>query len=107
MSIKISGFDKLQKDLNSIAKKAQELEGQRNVTFDELFTESFMNKHTSFTNFNDFLVAGGFIVKSAEDFKAIPDDEFDEYIQKSTKFTSWSQMQEEATGEYVARQLGF
>lgn len=107
MSIKIKGLDKFQRDLSNIAKKAQELEGQKNFSFEELFNVSFMNKHTSFTNFNDFLVAGGFIVNSAEDFKAIPDDEFDEYIQKSTKFTSWSQMQEEATGEYVARQLGF
>jgi hypothetical protein len=53
------------------------------------------------------LLAGGFIVNSAEDFKTIPDDNFDEYIRNSTKFTSWSKMQEETTWEYVARQIGF
>ncbi|MNK43719.1 hypothetical protein D3C87_624340 [compost metagenome] len=107
MSIKINGFNEFQKDLKDLSKKAKDLEGQKNVSFEELFDKSFMEKYTTFTNFTDFLVDGGFVVNSKEDLEAIPDDEFDDYIRKSTKFESWSDMQEEAVGAYVARQLGF
>ncbi|MNW61637.1 hypothetical protein D3C74_397090 [compost metagenome] len=106
VSIKIKGFDKIQKDLKDLSKKANDLQGQRDISFEELFNESFMEKYTSFTNFNDFLVAGNFVVNSKEDFEAIPDDVFDTYIRDSTQFESWNEMQEEAVGDYVARQLG-
>jgi hypothetical protein len=67
-----------------------------------------MIKHTTFKSFDEFLTNGGLIVNSKEDFGNIPNDVFDKHVQKETKFLTWESMIEEAaTGEYVAKQLGF
>jgi hypothetical protein len=103
----LNGFDEFGKQLKGIAKKAKDLEGQQNVSFDVLFNDSFMRKHTSSNSFEEFLTQGGFVVNSADDFKNIPDEDFDAHVQKLTRFENWQSMIEEATGEYVAKQLGF
>lgn len=107
MSVKITGLDKLQKQLKKMEKGAKELEKTTSVSFGELFTTSFMRKHTKFSSFDDLLSAGGFEVNSSEDFEAIPDDVFDNYISSCTKFSSWKNMLDEATSEYALKKLGF
>ena len=42
--IKITGLDKLQKQLKQMEKGAKELERTKQVSFTELFTPSFMRK---------------------------------------------------------------
>ena len=50
------GFEKALKDsINAI-------NGQ--VSFSELFNESFMKKYTNFSSFEELLSAGGFVVNS-------------------------------------------
>lgn len=107
MSFELKGFDELQNRLQELADKAKELSGEYEVNFAELFIEEFMTKHTNFSNFNELLDASPFEVNSAEDFKAIPDAEFDQYISQVTNFDSWESMLEEASCEYAARQLEF
>ncbi len=80
MSFKIDGLDKLQKQLKQMEKNAKELDKTTSVPFDELFTPSFMRKHSAFTTFDELLAAGNFSVDSQEDFEAIPDDVFDNHI---------------------------
>ena len=94
MSIKVTNnFDK-------VAKNGQ-------VSFDVLFNANFMTTHTNFKSFDELLNAGGFIVNSQEDFKAIPDDIFDEHIKKFTEFNSWQEMMQVAGQAYVISQLKF
>lgn len=107
MGVKITGFDNFEKELKKLSSNASRLEGKRDVSFDVLFDDSFMRKHTSVGSFTQFLEIGGFIVNSPEDFKNIPDAIFDVHVQKETSFKSWNAMLEEATGEYVAKELGF
>ena len=107
MSFKIKGFDKLEKQLNQMQKAAEELSNTNTVSFDKLFTCSFMNKYTNFSNFDDLLYAGNFIVNSQEDFEAIPDKEFDIHISSCTKFSTWEEMLNKATELYVSKKLGF
>lgn len=106
ISMQLDGFDDLQKKLNDIAMRAEALEGEHEVSFEALFTTTFMSANTKFTSFNDLLDASPFQVNSVEDFKAIPDDEFDAYISTVTNFSSWEEMQEEATIQYTINQLG-
>lgn len=98
-------LDKLSKRLNKLAKNAREINGENKVSFAELFTEDFMSKYTNFSSFDELLKAGNFIVNSTEDFKAIPDDEFDKHIRSVTKFSSWKEMLEKASAEWVEKKL--
>lgn len=107
MSIKITGLDKLQKDLKNMEKGAKELSKTKQVSFDELFPSSFMLKYTSFTSIDELLDAGGFNSEAYEDFEDIPDDEIDKHIAANTKFNSWEDMLDEATSQYISKKLGF
>ena len=107
MSIKVSGFDELQKDLERMAKAAKKLHGTHQVPFNELFTHSFMTKYTKYQTFDELLDDSGFVVETNDDFAAIPDDLFDAHISKNTTFNSWNDMMEQATSDYIAKKLGF
>ena len=106
-SIKIKGLDKLEKQLKQMEKGAKELSRTKRVSFDELFTTSFMRKHTSFSSMDELLKAGGFNVESQADFEAIPEAEFNKHIVATTKFKNWDEMLGEATSQYAAKKLGF
>lgn len=106
MSSKIAGIREMSNALEKMKKAAQELEGTHTVNFSEIFTSSFMSQHTNFSTFDEFLNAGKFIVDSSEDFEAIPDEDMDAHVIKSSKFSSWEEMLETATNKYIAKKLG-
>jgi len=107
MSFKITGLDDLQKNLQNLADKAEALDGQHTVSFEELFIEDFMTSNTQFSSLDELLENGKYDVNSPEDFKAIFGDAFDAYISEVTEFASWEEMLEEATTQYAVGQLGF
>lgn len=97
----------MSKDLNKLKESAKELERTKQVSFGELFTESFMKKYTRFSSLDEFFKAGNFVVESQEDFENIPDDEFNKHIKATTKFADWKEMIQEAGNQYALRKLGF
>lgn len=103
----ITGLENLEKQLNQLKKGAEELNNTKHVSFEELFPASFMQKYTSFSSIDELLDAGGFKVKSQEDFEAIPDVELDKHIEANTRFKNWEEMLGEATSHYAAKKLGF
>lgn len=107
MSVKVTGIDKVQAELKRLGKATKELEKTNFVSFEELFNPSFMSKHTSFQDFEEFLLNGGFNVNSREDFEAIPDEAMDSHVSKTTDFQSWEAMSDSAMEEFVTRKLGF
>lgn len=115
---KTGGFDDFADDLNDLADQFDdmadeaeelegELEGENEVPFNELFTEKFMRQNTDVDSFDEFLEQSQWEVESQEDFRAIPDDEFDEYVDEHSDFDSWEEMLGTAGREKVARDLGF
>ena len=106
MSFKVEGLDDFQRTLRDLKRRAQELDGEHEVSFEELFSDAFMRKYTDYGSIDKLVEASGFKVQSQEDFAAIPDDEWDAFIRKSTRFSSWKEMMETATSEYVAKELG-
>ena len=107
VDFKINGLDELNERLDALTEKVSSLEGNHTLPFLELFSDAFMQECSSFSSFADFLEAGGFEVNSPDDFKAIPDDEFDAHIAETTDFDSWESMQKAAVAEYLKKQLGF
>jgi hypothetical protein len=102
-----SGFNELERKLKKMEQSAQAIEGTNSVPFTELFPDGFMKKFTTFTSIENMLNESPFTIQTDEDFAAIDDSEWDEYIRKVTKFHSWEQMQEEAALEWTAKKLGF
>lgn len=107
MSTDFSGFDKLSQKLKEIQRNAENLSNNGQVSFKDLFTESFMLKHTGMQSMSKFLKTGGFHVESTKDFEEIPDDVFDKHVQKFSDFNSWKAMLDKAVEEYTIKKLGF
>jgi hypothetical protein len=106
MSVKITGLDGLQKKLKKMADGARELEGQHQVAIPDLLTDKFLAKHTKLTNAQELFDKSGFKIDSAEDFKSIPDAEWDQYISSVSDFNSWKEMLQSATVEYAKIKMG-
>ena len=106
MSIEIKGLDELKEHLDQMQQNAKELEQTKSVSFSDLFTSSFMQKHTEFSSIDKLFKAGNFIVESQEDFEAISESELDAHVNKTTNFSSWQDMLDEAVKEFTAKKLG-
>ncbi|EKS4345153.1 hypothetical protein QB607_003157 [Clostridium botulinum] len=103
--IEITGLDDLIKDFEHMENQGEKLNGEDDIPFDALFNKHFMIKYTSFDNFDLFLKEGGFEAETSEDFEDIPEEKLDVYIEKKTKFKSWSEMLEQAGEEYIKKKM--
>jgi len=101
-----SGLDDFKREINDTIEKIESLDGAQ-VDFDESFTIEFMQNHAGVSSFDAFLKRGNFKVEKQEDFEAIPDDVFDNYVKENTDFSSWEEMFDAATDEYLDSQLDF
>jgi hypothetical protein len=50
--------------------------------------------------------SSGFRIESPEDFKAIPDADWDAFIGRETTFADWQAMLDEAVKVWTIKQLG-
>lgn len=98
-------MDDLTKDLDKFAKRVHNFAGEHKVSFGELFTNSFMQKYTTFANINDFFNAVG--IKDSKDFDAYPQAKLDTFVAQHSQFANFAKMQSKATDEYINHQLGF
>lgn len=100
MPIKIdfSGLKKLSKNLEDLGNK-------KSITLDELMNDSFVSSHSKYKSFDELLSSSPFTVETAEDFKAIHDDEWDSYINQNTDYDSWKEMQVKAFEYYAKEQI--
>lgn len=105
-SFKMHGFDELQRKFRDLSRKAAELDGTDSVSIIELLTPSFVSKYTRFVNAEEMFKASGFEIETQEDFAAIPDDEWDEFIQSVSSFPNWQAMLEKAFELWTAKKLG-
>ena len=103
----INGLNELQKELENLQKKVENLSGSQNIPLKELLSNSFMKEYTSFNSIRELFKASGFQINSIEDFDNIPLSELDNYISKTTDFDSWEDMISEATNQYVLEKLDF
>lgn len=106
MSFKIEGLDQLSRKLKDLEARARALDGTHQVRAEEMFTHDFMRRHTPFRTFSEMVRASGFTVESAEDFAAIPDQDWDTFVRQATSFSSWEAMQAAAGREWVAAKMG-
>ncbi|KPZ59552.1 hypothetical protein [Pseudoalteromonas sp. P1-7a] len=91
--------------LKKLSKNLEELGNKKSIALDELMNDTFISNHSKYKNFEELLNSSSFTVETAEDFKAIPDDEWDSYIGKNTEFDTWENMQRTAFKYYVKGEI--
>ena len=94
--------------MNKIAQTAKEFEEGKNISLNDIMTDDFVNEHTDYNTFEDFLIASELISEGEEITEEILNsNDFDEHVKKNTSFGSWQDMLQTASVEYMKRQLGF
>ncbi|MGM0411108.1 MAG: hypothetical protein ACQEQF_10150 [Bacillota bacterium] len=93
-------FEEVQEEIENKVKKSE-----GNINFEELFSPSFMKKHTNFNSIEEMLNDSPFTIESEEDFDAIPENELNQFVNKNSKFNTWEDMAEKAGQIYMADQL--
>jgi hypothetical protein len=58
----------------------------------ELLSPEFVSSHTKFANADEMFESSGFKIESQDDFSAIPDAEWDEFIRSISSFSDWQSM---------------
>lgn len=100
------GLDELQRNLRKLENRARELDGTHSVPLNELLHPGFVRAHIrGCSSLEDWLQKSGFRIEAAEDFKAIPDGDWDACVRSSTSFSSWEEMLNAAGAEMVKRKL--
>jgi len=89
------GLKKLQQNINAIS-------GQHEIAITELMTDSFIQQHSKFNNFQALIDSSG--IKNT---KEIGNEFFSNFIASHTTFISWDEMLKVAGTEYTKRKLGF
>ena len=106
MGIEMDGFDEVENMLDEIEKNADELDGENEVKFDDLFCTTFMKKYTDFLSIDEMFEKSDFDINSQEDFESISEDKLDMYVNKTTVFSTWEEMLEKAIQKWTIKKLG-
>ena len=93
------------KSLRDLKQNLRRMEGHHDVPMSDLLTDQFIQAHTQLSSLTALLEKSGFVINSIDDFKAIPDKEWDDYISSVSDFQNWQDMLREATRQYVIRQI--
>ena len=104
IKFELKGHEELSKNLDKLTKELESFKKQE-VSFNELFSPEFMTKYTQFRTINEMVEKSPFKVESEEDFKNIPDEEWDSYVKEKTSFQSWSEMMSKAGEEYLGKKV--
>lgn len=105
MSIKMSGFDTLHKKLNHLQREANNTNATQ-VSFTELFTQSFMKKFTNVESIQKFIEGFKKDLSTEEVKEVLETQGWNEYIINNSKFDSWDEMKQTASKLYVKNKLG-
>lgn len=72
-----------------------------NISFADLFNPEFMAEYTDFKTIQDLFKKSTYHIETEDDFKEIPDDEWEAFIIANTSFDSWKAMQIKAFDVYT------
>lgn len=104
--VDFSGFDEFGRVLKKLERNLKRKEGKNSVSFTELFPIGFMKRYTQFSSIEEMFNESPFTIHSEDDFAAVDDHEWENFIKSSTNFVSWEQMQEDAIVDWTRNQLG-
>jgi hypothetical protein len=103
--IKITGD--FRKRLDDLAQKSRELDGQHEIPLSELMPDDFIRASSSFTSLTEMFAASPFEINTLDDFKAIADEDWDNFVSANTSFATWDEMKRAAVRDWTRQRLGF
>lgn len=99
--MKLTGIDDFPDELDAMT---QRVGGTEQLGVDDLFPDSWIEAHTSHESLQAFVDAG--FDDQYDAFEEIPEEEWDEWVDRETRFSGWKGMQKEAGQAWLQRQLG-
>ena|SRR5438552_8280059 len=105
MSTKITGLDEFRRQLEDLKNKVESVSGERSVLLRELLSPEFLAACSTFSSVEEMFERSGFKVESQEDFAAIPDEPWDEFIRSNTSYFSWQEMLQAAGAAWTKTKL--
>ena len=106
MKIGNKGLDKPKKQQKNLEQRVNNMQGEKQVSFEELFSGDFMKAHTEFGSIGEMLTASGYKTDTIEDFEKIPAMDWDAFVSKRTHFANWEEMMRTAAEKYFAKKQG-
>jgi hypothetical protein len=106
MSVKVTGLKELERELKDIGDRAQKLQETTDVPLSELLTAEFLKTCSRFSSLTEMFNASGFVITNADDFKAVPEEQWDEFIHQNTSFADWNELLGAAVKDWTKHQLG-
>src|SRR5947207_15498547 len=107
MSIKMTGLDEFRRQLEDLKNKFESVSGQHSVPLNEMLTPDFLATCSTFASAEEMFERSGFKVESQEDFAAIPDEPWDDFISANTSYLNWQEMLKAAGAAWTKARLGF
>lgn len=107
MGCKIEGLDNLMRHLDDLKRAAEELDGEHQISLNEMFPDFFMLRYTNFSTIDEMFNKSGFGIETQEDLENLPEIEWGQFISGNTQFESWEEMKQTAAKEWTQRKLGF
>jgi hypothetical protein len=104
--MRIEGIDEFKRKLADLRKRGEDLHGRHEVALNELFSPTFMARHSQVASFEELIEVSGFHVETQDDFEKIPDDSWDDIVARYTDFSDWEEMKAKALELWVAEKLG-
>lgn len=99
-------LDDVLRKLGDLKRQAEAWDGEHNVPIEELCDDEFMLRNTEFPSIPDMFEASGFKIESAEDFAAVPEEQWNDFVANRTRFATWGDMLSAAGREWTKRKLG-
>lgn len=102
--MRIKGAKNLEKQLNKIGDKAKkEIDGK--VSLEELFSQDFLQKHTSFKSCENLMNSLPIEFESQEDLDNMDKSKVDPIIKENTEFDNWDEFSQAAANSYAKKKL--
>ena len=94
----MSDKEKLEQMKSNLQKIAAQ-NPQKEVSYQEIFSNSFMQKYTQFANFIFFMK--GFKIDDFSKIEKLKSDTLNDFVQKNSHFKTWEEMQQAAVNDYM------
>jgi hypothetical protein len=107
IEIKSDQLEELTERLTDVQGRIAEFQTGTEVSANEFFAPSFMQKYTEFESFEEFCEHSPRNPGTGEELAAISDTELNSFIQETTEFESWQAMQARGAEEEIISQLTY
>ncbi len=94
----MSDKEKLEQMKSNLQKIAAQ-NPQKEVSYQEIFSNSFMQKYTQFANFIFFMK--GLKIDNFSKIEKLKSDTLNDFVQKNSHFKTWEEMQQAAVNDYM------